>query len=213
MTLTRSNMRAPWMVMGDSNVITVRANWVLEFLDTCRLVDMPIQGASYTWSNQRVNDDAILVRIDKIFYNIEWSNKFCNVVGVCGPAIESDHCSLICHLKGTNSKPKKAFKFEAKRLIEEECKEVVREAWNQDDRLAREVRFCIEIRRIRVKLKNWSKAKYGGKRNMVDKLCKEIVELQKALLTSESANRIKVLKKNWTLNGKEKRNTGTKGQG
>ncbi|KAK8560061.1 hypothetical protein V6N12_012864 [Hibiscus sabdariffa] len=212
MNLARSNMTAPWMIMGDSNVVTsqdgkaggnlydsTQTNWVLEFLNlnTCRLVDMPIQGVSFTWSNQRVNDDAILERIDKIFYNTEWSNKFCNAVGVCDPAIESDHCPLICHLrlKGTNSKTKKAFKFEAEWLIEEDCKEVVREVWNQDDRLTREVHFCTKIRRTRVKLKKWSKTKYGGKRNMVEKLCKEIAELQNDLLTSESADRIKILQK------------------
>ncbi|KAK9002767.1 hypothetical protein V6N11_060348 [Hibiscus sabdariffa] len=208
MTQAKSNMRAPWMVLGDSNVVTnqdgkaggnlydsTQANWVNAFLDTCGLVEMPTQGASYTWSNQRVDNDAILERIDKIFYNIGWSNRFCKAVGVCDPAIESDHCPLICHLEGMNHKTKKAFKFEAKWLTEEDCKEVIKEVWNRDDRLPREVRFCTKIRRTRVKLKKWSRAKYGGKRNMVDKLCKEIAQLQQDLLTAESADRIKTLQK------------------
>ncbi|KAK8490935.1 hypothetical protein V6N11_024142 [Hibiscus sabdariffa] len=137
------DMRVPWMAMGDSNVATsqegevggnlydrTQANWVLNFLDTCGLMDMPIQGASFTWSNQRVIDDAILERIDKIFHNIEWSSMLCNAVGVCDPAIESDHRPLICYLKDTNYKPNKEFKFEAKWLIEEDCKEVVKEVWS-----------------------------------------------------------------------------------
>ncbi|KAK9019112.1 hypothetical protein V6N11_034151 [Hibiscus sabdariffa] len=185
MTQAKSNMRAPWMVLGDSNVVTnqdgkaggnlydsTQANWVNAFLDTCGLVEMPTQGAFYTWSNQRVDDDAILERIDKIFYNIEWSNRFCKAVGVCDPVIESDHCPLICHLE-----------------------EVIKEVWNRDNRLPKEVRFCTKIRRTRVKLKKWSRAKYGGKRNMVDKLCKEIAQLQQDLLTTESADRIKTLQK------------------
>lgn len=40
------------------------------------LLDIPFQGVNFTWSNNISNTEAILERIDKAFYNVEWKDKF-----------------------------------------------------------------------------------------------------------------------------------------
>ncbi|KAK8567966.1 hypothetical protein V6N12_006533 [Hibiscus sabdariffa] len=91
---------------------------------------MPITGGAFMWSNMRTNDDAILEKIDRILFNVEWSMLFTKAFSFVELAIGSDHSLIVLHFEGIPRKYRREFKFESKWLLKEECNRVVVEAWD-----------------------------------------------------------------------------------
>ncbi|KAK8482669.1 hypothetical protein V6N11_050917 [Hibiscus sabdariffa] len=55
------------------------------------LIDMPILGGAFTWSNQRSDDEAILEKLDRVLCSLEWNILFPKVVAMLDIAIASDY--------------------------------------------------------------------------------------------------------------------------
>ncbi|KAK8478026.1 hypothetical protein V6N11_084158 [Hibiscus sabdariffa] len=80
----RNDINAKWCVLGDFNVVVSPeekyggnpldhnyAKWYYEFLDQTYLMEIPSSGGSFTWSNQRCNEDVILEKLDRVFSSME----------------------------------------------------------------------------------------------------------------------------------------------
>ncbi|KAK8557554.1 hypothetical protein V6N12_009784 [Hibiscus sabdariffa] len=130
----RSNSSDKWCVIGDSNMVTTpeeklggapfdvfAAKWFYNFMDISCLLELPIKGGTFTWSNHRNEDETILEKLDRILISLEWSSSFPKAVGVLDATIASYHAPIFLLLKGMNKKYKKYFKFEAKWILEDEC--------------------------------------------------------------------------------------------
>ncbi|KAK8596693.1 hypothetical protein V6N12_065173 [Hibiscus sabdariffa] len=207
LTNTRADIDNPWLLMGDTNIISSQndkiggspydlsqAKWFNEFTDLCGLMDMPIKGGTYTWSNLRADDDAILERIDNVLFNTSWNDMFNKADCFMDPAIFSDHCPVILRLYDHNKKRRRAFKFESNWLLEKGCKSSVQEAWNQLGNNSSGLLLNRKLNIIREKLRSWSKGKFARKRKTLKEIRDKIKVIQSTPLTFESAEEVKKLK-------------------
>ncbi|KAL4364332.1 hypothetical protein GQ457_04G021630 [Hibiscus cannabinus] len=51
------------------------------------IMELPIKGGTFTWSNQRSDDDAILEKLDQIMSSLEWSEMLPRALGVLDVAV------------------------------------------------------------------------------------------------------------------------------
>ncbi|KAK9028993.1 hypothetical protein V6N11_026123 [Hibiscus sabdariffa] len=141
MSRLRDNSNDKWCIFGDLNVVAssndksggspfylAQARVFFEFLEDAGLLDLPIKGGSYTWSNLRIEEDSILEKLDRIVVSVEWNSAFSKAIGVMDAPIASYHSPIILFLNGITKKGKRAFKFESKWLLEEECSRKISES-------------------------------------------------------------------------------------
>ncbi|KAK8515965.1 hypothetical protein V6N12_066803 [Hibiscus sabdariffa] len=127
MTNLRNDSEDCWLVIGDTNVVTRQdeklggvpfnpndARVYYDFIDYISLLELPISGGTFTWLNQRSDEETILEKIDR-------SVRLPKAVGMLDVAIGSDHAPIIILPQGLKKKYKRDFKFESKWLLEEEC--------------------------------------------------------------------------------------------
>ena len=65
----------PWWVGGDFNVIrfpTERLGEFSEFIFCLGLMDIPLEGSKFTWSNNR--ESPAMSRIDRFLYSGDWES-------------------------------------------------------------------------------------------------------------------------------------------
>ncbi|KAK9001983.1 hypothetical protein V6N11_024676 [Hibiscus sabdariffa] len=142
MTNLRSGSDNSWLVIGDTNVVTNQdeklggapfnpndARFFYDFVDSTGLLELPISGGAYTWSNQRSDEESILEKLDRAMCSLEWSSSYPKAIGLLDVAIGSDHASILILPQGLKKKYKKEFKFESKWLLEEECTSTVQKSW------------------------------------------------------------------------------------
>jgi exonuclease III len=107
---------APWCIGGDFNVthfLTERAGLhsftsamhdFSEFISDLGLVDTPLEGGSYTWSNNK--EIASMSRIDRFLFSPDWADHFGLVNQRRLPRLLSDHFPIVLdfgHLNGGKS--------------------------------------------------------------------------------------------------------------
>ncbi|KAK9037329.1 hypothetical protein V6N11_022241 [Hibiscus sabdariffa] len=109
----RDNDNDVWCLMGDFNTVSsqeekIRGNPFIDsqakafhnFIEKCRILEMPIKGGAFTWSNLRSDDDAIIEKLDHVLFNLSWSMMLSKTIGCAQPTIGSDHCPIILILRG-----------------------------------------------------------------------------------------------------------------
>ncbi|KAK8575406.1 hypothetical protein V6N12_063079 [Hibiscus sabdariffa] len=142
----RNDVNVKWCVIGDFNVVASpeekcggnpfdhnSAKWYYDFLDQTYLMEIPSSGGSFTWSNQRSNEEAILEKLDRVLSSLEWNFLFPKAISIIDVVIASDHAPIILLINGVEKKAKREFKFESRWLMEEECSQVVKEEWENTD--------------------------------------------------------------------------------
>ncbi|KAK9024523.1 hypothetical protein V6N11_004682 [Hibiscus sabdariffa] len=172
MTNLRNDSEECWLVIGDTNVVTSQeeklggapfnpndARVYYDFIDYMSLLELPISGGTFTWSNQRSDDEAILEKIGRAMCSLEWSARLPKVVGMLDVAIGSDHAPIIILPQGLKKKYKRDFKFESKWLLEEECTTTVRTSWETLSQPSPSHRFGSKLRKTKFSLIKWSKLK------------------------------------------------------
>ncbi|KAK8594012.1 hypothetical protein V6N12_046083 [Hibiscus sabdariffa] len=131
------------------------------------LRELPIKGGTFTWSNLRSEDEAML---DRVIVSLEWSTDFPNAIGVLDMALASNLAPIFLLLKGLNKKYKRDFKFEEKWLLEEDCLVNVQESWRPMNVNSSNLVFGKKLSRTRSRLKQWSKLKFKKNRKREDEL-------------------------------------------
>ncbi|KAK9037233.1 hypothetical protein V6N11_022152 [Hibiscus sabdariffa] len=194
----RNGQGDKWLVIGDSNVVTSQdeklgglpfnpndANSFFDFVDSRGLIDMTISGETFTWSNQRSADEAILEKLDKVLCSPEWNILFPKAVAMLDIAMGSDHAPVIIHLQGLKKKYKKEFKFESKWLLEGDCKSTVQSSWEPISQPRNSHRFGSKLRRTKYTLIRWSKLKDRVRHQRKLELERRIESYQGKQLTKE----------------------------
>ncbi|KAK9027709.1 hypothetical protein V6N11_067532 [Hibiscus sabdariffa] len=134
----------------------------------------PPQGGTFTWSNQRCEDNSILEKLDRTIVSPEWSSVFPKASGIVDVSLASDHALIILFLQGLGKKVKKGFKFESKWLLGNECFQKVKEGWNTPSPHGNFKMFGKNLNRTRTKLIKWSRVKFGRSRKSVDEMIEKI---------------------------------------
>ncbi|KAF7806998.1 putative N-acetyltransferase [Senna tora] len=101
---------APWCCVGYFNEILSQSekegvclhsqnqiDVFRSFIDQNCLIDLPLKGCRFTWSNNR-EQGCVKEKIDRVLANRKWLNMFPNAVINALPAIGSDHSPLVVML-------------------------------------------------------------------------------------------------------------------
>ncbi|KAK8600452.1 hypothetical protein V6N12_050306 [Hibiscus sabdariffa] len=184
----RSNNSEKWCLIGDTNIVAssekklgglpfnaVQAKWYFYFMDSSCLLELPIKGGTFTWSNQRSEGEAILEKLDRILVSTNWISSFPKVTCVLDAAIASDHALIILLLKGMNKRCMKEFKFEAKWLLEDDCEAKVKDSWVPVVNCCKNLVFGRKLNKTRSKLRQWCRMK-GRNNNLKEEEMKEQIK-------------------------------------
>jgi len=99
-----SSWDIPWCLGGDFNVIRFPSERSTcgrllgmrefsNFINSCNLVDPPMEGACFTWSSHE--EVPMLSRIDQFLFSVDWKAHFQGVHQVIVPKITSDHFPIL----------------------------------------------------------------------------------------------------------------------
>jgi exonuclease III len=111
----------PWCVGGDFNVVhfpfersgsasfcTVITDFS-DFIFEIGLLDIPLQGGRFTWSNNRENNSSS--RIDRFLFSADWDEHFPSISQIRLPCVLSDHFSILLDC-GALQRGFRLFRFE-----------------------------------------------------------------------------------------------------
>ncbi|KAK8559229.1 hypothetical protein V6N12_042511 [Hibiscus sabdariffa] len=178
-------------LQGRKEEVLGEARNYFDFVDTLGLIDLSIIGGTFTWSNQRSEEEAILEKLDRVLCSPDWNIFFPKAVALLDVAIGSDHAPFIVYLKGIKRKYKKEFKFESKWLLEEDCTETVQNSWVPISQPRSSHRFGSKLRRTKYSLIRCSKLKsrVNNQKNM--ELQRKIKSFQGKPLSKEELSESK----------------------
>lgn len=108
--------------------------YIWGFVNDYNFVDLDSKGHLFTWSNNRVGDKNVKVRLDKAFATIEWVNRFSKAYVIHDTLIGSNHCPILVYTSHPIKKKVKDFKFKSVWIDSEGCRETTRIAWRRDMR-------------------------------------------------------------------------------
>ncbi|KAE8795280.1 hypothetical protein D1007_30019 [Hordeum vulgare] len=196
---------APWLVLGDFNLITSAADknnlnldrrWMLRFrqaLNASSLKEIRLIGRKYTWSNEQ--SPRTLVRLDRAFCTVDWELMFQNTKMLPESSSMSDHCPLLLVNDGMLRKQRR-FQFEHYWQFIHGFHEVVLAAWNSIPAMTDPIRsFNMKLRAVARALSVWSRAKVGNVQLQLLTAQELILRLEcaqdeRALTAHESATRL-----------------------
>ncbi|KAK9037516.1 hypothetical protein V6N11_022425 [Hibiscus sabdariffa] len=143
--------------MGGALIDQTSAKWYLDFLDITNLLEIPMKGGMFTWSNKRSGEDVILEKLDRALATVEWCALFDRAIALVEAAIASDHCPIVLCTDGLSRRSKREFKFDSKWITEEECYNVVKEGWVSNTQRSNDKLFveeAVELTELKKELLN-----------------------------------------------------------
>ncbi|XP_028060848.1 uncharacterized protein LOC114264432 [Camellia sinensis] len=194
----KASFPKPWCLGGDFNEIKaigerkgcVRRDRGMqefnEFLNNIELVDVPMLGRKYTWSNSQ--SGACWSRIDRFLLNPEWLVWFnFKLWGL--PRILSDHCPILLKEDDRDWGPK-PFKFLNAWVLHPSFLKEVEKVWvgTQVEGWAG-FRIMVKLRTLKQALKIWNVEVFG---HVESKLQEAEAELHSWDLTAEERNLVEV---------------------
>ncbi|KAK9010122.1 hypothetical protein V6N11_036637 [Hibiscus sabdariffa] len=123
----RDDVNAKWCIMGDTNTVASpnekdggstfdhnSAKWFHDFMEKSYLMEIQSKGGTFTWSNQRSEENVIREKLDRVLSSVEWNFLFPKAIAVIEIPIASDHTPIILLNNGLKKKARTEFKFESR---------------------------------------------------------------------------------------------------
>lgn len=129
-----------------------------DFIGEQQLIEIPIKGRSYTWSNMQ--QEPLLEQLDWFFSSINWTTSFSNtLVKPLGHPV-SDHIPYTVVIE-TNNPKSRLFRFETFWLAHPGFMDVVSEAWGKPVKHGKNNNaasiLCQKFKSVIQALSKWSK--------------------------------------------------------
>jgi hypothetical protein len=136
----KGQCHGPWLLVGDFNLIYKdedKNNTNLSrpmmsrfrrFINDVPVKVMPLIGRKFTWSSSSSSSSPTSVKLDRIFYTVDWEDLFPNSLLQSEASIDLDHCPLILGL-GDGCPGKRRFHFEAFWPRFDGFQQTVQQAW------------------------------------------------------------------------------------
>ncbi|XP_051220216.1 uncharacterized protein [Lolium perenne] len=162
-------------------------------LEFCELEDLGFVGDPYTWRNHsHCAANYVKERLDRSVADLEWRTHFPAYKAINGDPRHSDHRPVIVILDpdphlGSSHGVRERPKFEAFWLEEDQCEEVVHNAWHLA-LLSGDVPIRDAIRKVNSELHSWSKEVLGDLQNRIKKAMKDLNRCRKRALSQEQVS-------------------------
>jgi hypothetical protein len=144
---------------NNDNVNRAMMGRVRKFINDVGLIDAPLIGRKYTWSNHQTSPS--LVRLDRVLCTSDWEALFPNHLLQSAASEDSDHCPLILWLNSKCS-GKGRFRFESFWPKLEGFQVTVQEAWTSvRERNCHFLTFELKLKATAKALQGWSAKKVG----------------------------------------------------
>jgi exonuclease III len=184
-----------WLCLGDFNEILEAdekfggnpksRSQMKEFRDTlscCNLHDLGFVGPKFTWNNMREGDYFIKERLDRVFANESWQEKFpFHEVQVLASR-NSDHAPLALSFNKNGpvyNLKQKLFRYEARWGKNEKSKKVVRQIWREKAPAIRGWQIIKEkLDRSRKGLLRWQKVNRDPTESLISQKTEQLRSLQ-----------------------------------
>lgn len=161
----------PWVIGGDFNAIRFinernggysdprDREHFNNLINELGLVDLPLAGKSFTWTNMRVTLG--LAKLDRISVFPAWESKFPVASGEILKRTTSDHNPIGLSSGERSRLPHRIFRFEKMWLDDADLEPLVLHSWSRptNGRDTAEV-LNIKLRRLRKSLMRWNKHKF-----------------------------------------------------
>lgn len=170
--LNRDRSR-PWCCIGDFNEMVShfekdgirpfdhsRADLFREFLFTTGLMDLELKGNKFTWVSNPRNGRITREKLDRVMVN--WSLRSCFPHGsaIALPIISSDHSPIIFQ-PSPKERSGVSFKYEAYWEEHPDCKNIVKEGWeNGDEGNSAWGTFIARSKMCKRRLQRWNKVEF-----------------------------------------------------
>lgn len=162
----------PWCVRGDFNVVrfpserlganqfTPAMNDFFEFIFSLGLMDIPLEGGKFTWSNNRTTP--AMSRIDLFLFSGDWEDRYSTVIQKRLPKLLSDHFPILLEC-GKFLRGKRPFRFENMWLKAEGFDEMVCGWWEayQFDGTPSFI-LTRKLKDLKLDLKKWNAEVFGN---------------------------------------------------
>lgn len=180
---------APWIIGGDFNIIlhlsdrsgsdTNRQAEMTDFaetIDDCRLLDPGFDGANFTWAKNN-----LMERLDRIFFNEQWTGLFEATRVTNLPRVSSDHGPILVRSKRSTAPTKgRAFHFQNMWTRLEGFVELVQNCWSRPIEAKGLLDLQIKLARTKRTLQQWNREVFGNIHNNLKEMEEEIVTAQSA---------------------------------
>ncbi|XP_057248240.1 uncharacterized protein LOC130590220 [Beta vulgaris subsp. vulgaris] len=188
-----SNLQGAWIVMGDYNNVlnledrigsAVTLDEVGEFrqcVRDCKLMEMQMSGPFFTWSNKQEGEHRVFSKIDRVFVNDIWMDKFVNCCAEFLPEGISDHCPCVLKLvKHVVTKPK-SFRFYNMWMEAPEFMNMVTEVWNSPVNGVAMYQVVTKLKKLKPVLKLLNKSKFSDIENEAAAALVKLMEVQQKI--------------------------------
>jgi len=144
-----------------------------DFIDSCNLIDLPLEGGRFTWSSHE--EMPVLSRIDRFLFTCDWEEHFQGMHQVLLSKITLDHFPIMLQGRDVAS-VKRPFKFENMWLEVDGFCELVSSFWGEL-RVSGFSSFVLAKKLLFLKrrLKEWNKEVFG---HLESKLAEFVVKIK-----------------------------------
>ena len=163
--------KVPWYCIGDFNIVcfpskrlgnsrlTPTMEQFSEFIDDLNLIDLPLEGRSYTWSSG--SDQPLMFRIDRVFVSHDWEEHYPNVIQWILPRPVSDHFSILVEVGGM-VRGKSPFRFENMWLKTDGFTDRVHSWWNRHSFSGTpNYVFAKKLKVLKEDIIQWNRSEFG----------------------------------------------------
>ncbi|KAK4581675.1 hypothetical protein RGQ29_025026 [Quercus rubra] len=161
----------PWCCIGDFNIVrfpserlgnsrlTPAMELFLEFVEDLNLIDLPLEGGSYTWS--RGSDRPSMSRIDRVLVSHDWEEQYPDVTQRILPRPVSDHFPILVEAGGM-ARGKSPFRFENMWLKTDGFIDRVQSWWNRHSFSGTpSFVFAKKLKALKEDIVQWNRLEFG----------------------------------------------------
>jgi hypothetical protein len=167
----RSWWDVPWCLGGDFNVVRFPSEKVgsmnftgamydfSDFISGHGLVDLPLVGGIFTWSNNR--EISSMSRLDRFLFSADWNESTTNISQKRMVRLNSDHFPVLLDC-GSIQRRRRPFRFENMWLKAEGFADLVRGWWESYSFSGTpSFEFASKLKALKADLKHWNENQFG----------------------------------------------------
>ncbi|XP_026435806.1 uncharacterized protein LOC113333598 [Papaver somniferum] len=197
------NVDKPWLVIGDLNVVLHEeekksrfafkkneAKFFNNLINKCNLIDLGFTGYTYTWNNNRQEDDNIEQRLDRALVNGKWNRKYPNSsIKHLGP-LASDHVPIKLNMHNNWDDGPTPFKFFGEWLKHADCKKLIQDSWNINVKGSSAHKVNIKLSTVKHTLKLWNRKNIGNINRNIQNIKKQLIQINSTINCTNKTNDI-----------------------